>query len=250
MDQHSEVAGDLSHVADAHDVWSDPASSRDKHLDMCKACNGHGKDFTNQSCQRCGGSGKVRVASKTATMIDTFADKLNPGDSVRLPNGKTQRITRVRKHETSGSHVYVDTDGGTALVKRNQGFSVVPVNNTQQHLPGYGTPGGNSNSIPWDKQTGGDNTPGGAPGAGHGVTQCPNCSGVGSLKREGDHFKCARCGYRENFGGAGGATYTDQTHRIQNFSSRINERPMSAIARRASEMLMLNQTGTDVEETP
>jgi hypothetical protein len=51
---------------------------------------------------------------------------LRKGDIVRLPNG--QHITlkdNPRKHETSGQHVYIDTDIGTRPAHRYEQFDVL-----------------------------------------------------------------------------------------------------------------------------
>lgn len=164
--------------------------------------------------------------AKVATVLDTRAEMLNPGDQIRNPNGRTQKVVRVRPHETSAKHVYVDTDGGTAVVERSAGFQVVPKNSQQQSLPGYGTPGGNANHLPFDPQSG--NASNAAPS-----TQCPNCQGHGTLARQGDHYTCSRCGYREQFGGAGGHAFSDASSVVRTFST-INGSTMSAVARRAA----------------
>lgn len=169
-------------------------------------------------------------ASKTATVVNTQAERLNPGDQIRTPNGRTMKVNRVRPHETSMKHVYVDTDGGTTVSERSAAFEVVPRNSQQQSQPGYGTPGGNSNSLPFDSQSGGSNT---APSA-----SCPQCGGNGTLVRQGDHFTCSRCGYSESFGGAGGKAFSDSPRvvRVSAYSS-VNNPMMSVVARRATDLL-------------
>lgn len=174
---------------------------------------------------------------KTATVLNTDAWRLNPGDNIRMPNGRTMKVHRVRPHETSGKHVYVDTDSGTSLAERAQAFEVVHSNAQQQSLPGYGTPGGNSNKLPFDPQSShGTNVAdtGGSTGA-----SCPACKRKGTLQRQGDHYTCSACGYRESFGGAGGHAFSDAPRRVQTSRrySTINTSGMSAIARRAREVL-------------
>lgn len=171
-----------------------------------------------------------RSAAKQATVLNTQAWQLNPGDAIRMPNGRTQKVTRVRPHETSMGHVYVDTDGGTALAKREDAFQVVPMNSQQQSLPGYGVPGGNSNTLPGDPQSGGSNT---APSS-----SCPVC-GRGNLVRQGDHYVCSRCGYKEQFGGAGGKAFSDSPSQVVRTSTfhTVNGTTMSAVARRAAALL-------------
>lgn len=164
-----------------------------------------------------------------ATVLDTRAEMLNPGDQIKSPNGRTQKVTRVRPHETSAKHVYVDTDGGTALVERSAGFQVAPKNSQQQSLPGYGTPGGNANHLPFDPQSG--NATNAAPS-----TKCPNCGGPGTLAQKGDHYSCTRCGYQENFGGAGGNAFSDASSVVRTFST-INSGTQSVVARRAAALL-------------
>lgn len=176
------------------------------------------------------GPGKEKHASlHEATVLNTQAWMLNPGDQIRMPTGKTQKVTRVRPHETSQKHVYVDTDGGTALALRTDPFDVVPFNSQQQELPGYGTPGGNTNHAPG--LGGGDNM---APS-----TQCPVCGGNGTLTRQGDHYTCSRCGYKEQFGGAGGHSFSDSPRQVQTAAkySTINSPMKSVVARRAEAML-------------
>jgi len=169
-----------------------------------------------------------------ATQFDTQADRLNPGDQIRTPTGQTVKVLRMRNHETSGNHVYMDTDQGTSVVRRKSPVSIVPHNSQQQELPGYGTPGGNTNQLPMDagnvgpsKQTpGGSNAPKNA--------DCPVCGGKGTLHRQGQNYVCSKCGYRENFGAAGpgeGYNFTDMTQQLRGQSS------LSAIARRAQEVL-------------
>ena len=173
-----------------------------------------------------------RTSAKQATVLDTRAEMLNPGDQIRTPNGRTMKVTRVRPHETHAGHVYVDTDGGTALVKRTDGFQVVPKNSQQQSLPGYGTPGGNANHLPFDPQSGGSNSPG--------ATKCPNCQASGTLARKGDHFACSRCGYQEAFGGAGGHSFSDASSVVRTFSTLDTHQ--SAVARRATALLNQEET--------
>ena len=183
----------------------------------------------------------VMSQRKIATQFDTQAWKLNPGDNVRMPNGRTMKVNRVRPHETSGHHVYVDTDGGTAQVGRNDAFHVVHKNQQQQSLPGYGTPGGNTNRLPFDPQT---NNEGGPKSDNQGGKDCPSCGSKGSMQRQGDKYVCSRCGFSQTFGGAGGHSFTDQPHQLQNTSSysTINTSGMSAIARRAHAVLDQKET--------
>jgi hypothetical protein len=160
-------------------------------------------------------------------VLDTNAWKLNPGDQIKTPNGRTQKVVRIRPHETSANHVYVDTDAGTTLAERNDSFQVAPRNSQQQSLPGYGTPGGNSNRLPFDPQSSGDNS---AP-----TSKCPNCGGPGTLRQAGDHYQCSRCGYQEQFGGAGGAAFSDNPSVVRTFSTINHFQP--ALARRAAALL-------------
>lgn len=178
------------------------------------------------------------TGAKTATTLNTDAWRLNPGDAIRHPSGRTMKVQRVRQHETSAHHVYVDTDGGTTLSKRTDRYEVVPHNSQQQSSPGYGTPGGNTNKMPGNPQGSGGNNQ--APGK----TKCPSCGGNGTLRRQGDHYTCSKCGYQESFGGAGGKgnagqAFTDAPRQIQTGSSysTVNSSGLSAIARRARAVL-------------
>lgn len=182
-----------------------------------------------------------RLQSKGTVNPGVWAERLSPGDQIQLPNGKTQQVLRVRRHETSSNHVYVDTDGGTVPVERRQPFTVVPHNSQQQSSPGYGVPGANSNAHPFSGHGG----PGGSNQANS--TQCPNCRGNGTLARKGDHYACSRCGYVERFGGAGGLAFSDQKSQVTNLPrstqprvnsfATVNGPLTSAIARRAREVL-------------
>lgn len=205
-----------------------PANSRNPE-GTCNGCMPEVRSWTDrrEDDDRARETNDGRHASKTATVLDTRAEMLNPGDQIAMPNGRTQKVTRVRPHETSAKHVYVDTDAGTALVERSSGFQVAPKNSRQQALPGYGTPGGNSNTLPFDPQTGGSNA---APSS-----KCPNCGGSGTLMRKGDHYVCSRCGYAEQFGGAGGATFSDASSVVRTFSTVNQFTP--AVARRAAALL-------------
>jgi len=178
---------------------------------------------------------KTIRGSKTATQFDTQADKLNPGDMIRTPTGQTVKVLRMRNHETSGGHVYMDTDQGTSVVRRKSPVSIVPFNSQQQEMPGYGTPGGNTNQLPMDKGNVGPGGNGPATNApGKSGTDCPVCGGKGTLHRQGQNYVCSKCGYRENFGAAGpgeGYNFTDMTQQLRGQSS------LSAIARRAQAVL-------------
>lgn len=171
---------------------------------------------------------------RTATVLNTQADKLNPGDQVLLQNGQTSQVRRVRPHETSPStHVYVDTDQGTTVVQRTKGFQLAPTNSRQQMLPGYGNPGGNSNQLPWH------GSPAGNAGAGSGAPTCPN-DGSRMLQR-GTEFVCPKCGHTAGQGGASGANFTSAP-RILNprgaskSYSTVNNPQLSVVAKVASAM--------------
>lgn len=209
----------------AEHLWADPDSV-----------------YSDQTCPGCKvNPDKTKIRRRVqATILNTDAWRLNPGDNVRMPNGRTMKVHRIRPHETSNAHVYVDTDSGTSLSGRYDPFEVVHSNAQQQSLPGYGTPGGNSNKLPFDPQSshGTNAAPdtSAAPGA---QTQCPACKKKGTLQRQGDHYTCSSCGYRETFGGAGGRAFSDAPRRVitSRQYSTINTSGMSAIARRAREVL-------------
>lgn len=164
---------------------------------------------------------------RTATVLETSADRLQPGDSVLGPTGQTLRIKRVRNHETSNKHVYVETDQGTSLVERGHSFKIAPHNTTQQETPGFGIPGANTNSQPFGRDHGQSNQVG--------SSTCPNCGATGSMVRRGGTYVCSRCGYHEQTGPLGpGANLLDSERVIQSFNS-LN-RP-TAIASRARAVL-------------
>lgn len=209
-----------------------PTNSQRTAMAVCASCSGAGRaGHSNLPCGSCGGSGScVRVE---ATVLDTWAERLNPNDQIGLPNGKTQKVLRVRRHETDAQKLYVDTDGGTALVNKRDTFRVVPHNSQQQSMPGYGKPGGNSNKTPFGGH-------GGQAGSNEkSTTQCPSCGRNGSLQQRGDHYQCSHCGYQESFGGAGNHTFTDRPSIVQAPSrERSGLSPFaSIIARRAHAVL-------------
>jgi ribosomal protein L37AE/L43A len=193
--------------------------------------------------QRWWNSGK---SPKTATILNTDAWRLNPGDNITMPNGRTMKVQRVRPHETNNHMVYVDTDGGTTLAERAQRFQVRPHNSQQQSSPGYGTPGGNTDKIHGEEDVKGNNEMPHSPSKES--NQCPSCRSKGTLQRQGDHYTCSKCGYRESFGGAGGHAFTDSPRQViprgQELHNRreaqystINTSGISAIARRARALL-------------
>jgi len=243
-------------------------SKEKEHLEMHKWCDdprsGHyGTDISNgrpQSCSECDNERNAPpeeydqpdrdsfydrpprydrprdayYGRKTATQYETRADKLNPRQHVRTPTGGTTQVRRVRNHESSGQHVYVDTDLGTTVVPRGDVFEVVPQNARQQESPGYGTPGGNSNTLPFDPH---------GPGGGNTSTSssCPVCGRRGSFRRSGDHYECL-CGYQETFGGTSDKNYSSSTQVIRTFTNKNNNRrTASVIAQRARQVLDLEE---------
>lgn len=210
------------------------SGQRTAALERCVACKGSGCEQDTRPCPTCGGSGSHVAMRVEATTTENWAERLNPGDQISLPNGKTMKVNRVRHHETDSQRVYVDTDGGTALVDRRKTFSVVPHNSRQQSTPGYGRPGGNSNTMPFGGHGGQSGT--NERGA---TTQCPSCGRNGTLQQRGSHYQCTHCGYQESFGGAGGSTFTDRESIVGAPSrDRGGLNPTaSLIARRAREVL-------------
>lgn len=222
-------------------------------------CSKHAPSYTRVSeptaenpCKTCGGVGWKgeggKEAAKTATQFDTTADRVNPGDMIRTPTGQTVKVLRMRNHETSPGHAYMDTDQGTSVIRRKAPVQIVPFNSQQQQLPGYGTQGGNTNSLPMEK---GDTQHG--PGGSNVATSqdCPVCGGKGTLHRQGNNYVCSKCGYRENVGAAGagqGINFSDIPQRLmgqpgtqgpghQGPGFPIASSLKSAIARRAQEVL-------------
>lgn len=172
---------------------------------------------------------EMTASYKISTQYTVRADQLRPGDQVRVPTGQTTKIKRVRRHETSGKHVYVDTEGGTTVVPVDEMFESVPQNARQLEVPGYGVPGGTSNRLPFDPHgPGGSNVPT--------ETTCPVCGSKGTLRRTGDHYTCSKCGYQENFGGAAEKGYSSSQQVIRTFTSN-NRKTASAIAKRAQQVL-------------
>ena len=163
-----------------------------------------------------------------ATVMDTQAWQLNPGDSIRMPDGGTAKVTgRPRPHETSpNNHLYVDTDRGTTLVRRNDPFQVVPYNSLQQVMPGLGTPDANGNRLPMG-------TPGMSPSSAP-PSECPHC-GNHRMQRQGDRYACSRCGntVSASTSGANGYQFTDHRTVVRNFASVTK----SAVAARAAALL-------------
>ena len=164
---------------------------------------------------------------RTATVLKTQVDRLQPGDRIVTPTGQTEKVQRVRNHETRGDHVYLDTDSGTALVKRKTEFSISPHNTIQQEVPGFGVPGANTNANPFGRDHGTSNQVSSG--------TCPNCGATGSMSRRGGTYVCSRCGYHEQTGPLGpDATLMDSDRVIKTFTSLDRK---SAIARRAHELL-------------
>lgn len=167
------------------------------------------------------------AAAHTATVLDTHAERLQPGDRVLGPTGQTLKVKRVRNHETSGDHLYLDTDQGTSLVKRKDQFRLAPHNTTQQEVPGFGIPGANTNTNPFSRDHGQSNQVGSG--------TCPNCGAQGSMARRGGSYVCSRCGYHEQQGPLGENALLDSDRVIRSFN-RL-DRGKTAVARRAREVL-------------
>lgn len=67
-------------------------------------------------CDSCG-----CTLTSEAGVRTTDAERLLKGNVIRMPNGQHVRVMGPpRRHETSGNHVYIDTDIGTQLVHRNK----------------------------------------------------------------------------------------------------------------------------------
>lgn len=220
----------------------------------CQACGHEARPIQSDAgpvCTRCGSHSVVKKGmhhqATTQNMNVATADGrilINSGDKIRTPTGQTMTVRQVRKHETSGDHYYLDTDVGTTVVPYSTAFEVVPSNMQQQSFPGFGTPGGNTNALPFggkqDQET--TNSPD-AP------TVCPVCGTKGSLHRRGDKFRCSKCGYQENYMGGGDQAYSDSPQQVsvptrrtpenkQDFYMRRSSRdPRSAIAKRAASVL-------------
>lgn len=154
-----------------------------------------------------------REASKTATVLNTQIERLNPGDQVRTPTGQVAEVKKVRPHETDSTMIYLDTDMGTSVVKRGTDFQVIPRNSQQQELPDVGNVmGGNFPDLPGAGRTpggpGAGHMPGGNPAASH--MACPNCGNTGTLSLHGNQFVCSVCGFQIAAGGSpGGLTFTN-----------------------------------------
>jgi hypothetical protein len=208
----------------------------------------HIKDALHELDQKPEANYGRKESSKTATQFDTTADRLNPGDMIRTPTGQTVKVLRMRNHETSPGHAYMDTDQGTSVVRRKAPVQIVPANTRQQELPGYGTPGGNTNQLPMDR---GNVGPGGGGGGSSSnvatSADCPVCGGKDTLHRQGQMYVCSKCGYKENFGAAGtqgqGFTFTDMPQQLRGGGPNrgpgipLSSSLKSAIARRAQEVL-------------
>jgi predicted RNA-binding Zn-ribbon protein involved in translation (DUF1610 family)/preprotein translocase subunit YajC len=208
FDQYASAPSPARKTYDPDEVFDQKRSARtgpnqNTHdwrpsLDYCPACGmdkPEDKDDWVPTCDTVNDDlhEKQSSLSAEATQFETRADRLNPGDSIRTPTGQTLKVKKVRNHESSGRHVYIETDQGTHLEDRTRQFQVVPDNQRQQEIPGYGTPGANSNRLPFDPHG-----PGGSNQAQS--TNCPVCGAHGSLRRQGDHYSCVRCGYAENVG--------------------------------------------------
>lgn len=159
------------------------------------------------------GGSEHREASKTATVLNTQIERLNPGDQVRTPTGQVAEVKKVRPHETDSTMIYLDTDMGTSVVKRGTDFQVIPRNSQQQELPDVGNVmGGNFPDLPGAGRTpggpGAGHMPGGNPASSH--MACPNCGNTGTLSLHGNQFVCSVCGFQIAAGGSpGGLTFTN-----------------------------------------
>lgn len=179
---------------------------------VCSTCSYQGISDT-PSCTYCGSRN-----TKTATVFDTQAWRLNPGDQIRQDGtNQVMQVQRVRPHETmGGTHVYVDTDQGTTLVRRNDSFVVAPHNSAQQSVPGYGIAGGNFlqnvNTTPAAD------------------AKCNACGQHGTLVRSGDHFVCSRCHNTTSMGGAGQHQFGNQTQIIASNLTAVGRRAAALLA--------------------
>lgn len=169
------------------------------------------------------------MARKTATQFSQTVENLQPGDQIRTPTGQSVQVQRVRNHETSMGHYYVDTNAGTTLVGKGTNFTVMPRNNVQQEVPGFGIPGANSNSQPWSGQ-------GGSPSNNITSKSCPNCGRDDTMHRVGDHFVCSHCGYQEKVGPLGEHSLLDIPQQIRDFQQKGGS--LSAVAARAHEYVV------------
>jgi hypothetical protein len=219
-----------------HKVEDSPKESALQTL-SCRACGHCGQG--RRSCALCGSTAVAVTAeiAKEATQFDrnvaTSDGRLliNPGEQIRTPTGQTVTVNNIRRHETSRDHYYLDTDMGTTLVPWSTNFQVVPSNNQQQELPGYGRPGGNANEIPFSaKEPRQKDSPDPRSNQAPQGSTCPVCGGT--LQQSGDKYQCSRCGYTDQFGGPGGQDYSNATQRFT-----PNKTSQSMLARRATEVL-------------
>lgn len=216
----------------------DEASHRE-----CEACGQVGPAVlgdTGPTCTRCGSyslkpaphrqPARAAYAAKQATRMDTNVATsdgrilINSGDQIKTPTGQALTVKDVRRHETSRDHYYIDTDAGTTLVPWTTNFTLVPNNQSQQFLPGSGVPGGNSNAIPGLEQPAGNEAP----------NVCPACGQKGSLTRQGQTYKCSRCGYSDK--NVGGDMNFSDSSQMYGPGQRVR-RTSSAIAHRARQVL-------------
>lgn len=235
--KHSTLTRDPSWMGREADI--DRAGDRE-----CEACGQVASPVlgdTGPVCSRCGSyslkqaphkqPARAAYALKQATRMDTNVATsdgrilINPGDQIKTPTGQALTVKNIRRHETSRDHYYIDTDAGTTLVPWTTNFTLVPNNQSQQFLPGTGTPGGNSSGLPGLEQ-GVSNEP---------PNVCPACGSKGSLTRQGQAYKCSRCGYSEkNVGMEQNFSDVSQMPRAQ---QRTTSRTSSLIAQRARQVL-------------
>lgn len=235
-DTHSALVGDKLAI------WAGPDQPVTSVKTACRGCACSMITASNDpipTCQACKSQEFTKQATQFQTNVATADGRmlLQRGDSIRTPTGQTMKVNDVRRHETSKDHYYLDTDAGTTVVPYSTAFEVVPSNQRQQPLPGFGTPGGNSNELPF---SGGEGTNSPVPSKrGPGVSNsapssdCPVCGGKNTLHQQGDKYACSRCGYQENFiggGPGGGMSFSDSPQTIR--QSTLDTR--SVVARRAS----------------
>jgi ribosomal protein S27AE len=228
----------------------------------CQACGSVGSPVlanTGPACSACGSYSLLKAPHQhpgptvrtdytrtsslhEATRVETpvaSADGrilINKGDQINTPTGQTVTVNNIRRHEYSPQHYYVDTDAGTTVVPYDTKFTVMPQNSQQQAIPDLGTPGGNMAQMPLHPGDAGSNQ---APS-----NSCPSCGNTGTLARQGDKYRCLKCGYTEAFGGAGGRAFSDSPRQLNLPRQSSVNNPRGVIARHAA-MVAGNE-----EETP
>lgn len=149
-------------------------------------------------------------SQRHASIVNTYVERINPGDEIRTPTGQTTKVLSVRRHEYRSNFVYLDTEIGTTVIERGTPVQVIVGNAAQQSVtPGH--PWGNTDTIP---MSGKGPAGTGSPERNH-SKDCPVCYRRNTLYLVGQKWRCRRCNFEIQAGSVPyGADFSNQ-HRLQ-----------------------------------